>query len=650
MYSRAERKFLNPEKDQANPLLGPGCYTPSDTILITGPARQYGKNGYAPFSSLAPRVSFFEQGVSKGPPPGNYELSLSAVSKVSALFGRSKDVRFKNNNNTTPGPGAYLEVATEETELLRNAHHQKDMKSKRNIMARFGLNQAPVGIVDRASPIEERIIDEEISAVNITPMPVPVAAENGDPIINASAHTLQEKISPNSVNSSKNEMALVATNVDTANQSARIHTGSSNNTSKETPPSKRALIWKRKHIPPSIPVGQNIYGYKENPKTGDMEPRKPPNPSSLYSDPPSHLFSFVEQAKHQKKGHAFAKGSKRLVFKSLEGPGPNAYNPPTIYGIGKSSAVITMAPCKRITDEIITFSTKQGVPGPGAYQIKAPISAKLSEPRNRIRFGAGKGTCYLNPDLMKIPGPGAYFPENSLLEKPQSKKPKPFGSTTKRFQDTDYVVSQPSVGSYEVDEIDSIYQKVKKRSSAHLGQVRTVFGSVADRFQVQKVSKIPGPGAYDVQSSANPLNSAGKLVFFAGAEPMNVHAPVFGSQTNRFQDKIEDVPPPGAYNVSESFQKLNIHTTGRAGDGLLSSQSKREIFKVKERVPGPGEYEVSKGDAKDRRKNVGAFLSTETRFNDKYERLPGPGAYLDDNGTSSSLIKKTFNTTFGQTI
>lgn len=27
---------------------------------------------------------------------------------------------------------------------------------------------------------------------------------------------------------------------------------------------------------------------------------------------------------------------------------------------------------------------------PGAYQIKAPISAKLAEPRNRIRFG-GRG-------------------------------------------------------------------------------------------------------------------------------------------------------------------------------------------------------------------------------------------------------------------
>lgn len=44
MYSRAERKFLNPEKDQANPLLGPGCYTMDETVLVTG--KLFGKSGY----------------------------------------------------------------------------------------------------------------------------------------------------------------------------------------------------------------------------------------------------------------------------------------------------------------------------------------------------------------------------------------------------------------------------------------------------------------------------------------------------------------------------------------------------------------------------------------------------------------------------
>lgn len=57
--------------------------------------------------------------------------------------------------------------------------------------------------------------------------------------------------------------------------------------------------------------------------------------------------------------------------------------------------------------------------------------------------------------------------------------------------------------------------------------------------------------------------------------------------------------------------KLNIHTSGRAGGGLLSSQAKRDIFKVKESIPGPGEYNVKDvSSTTDKGKNVGAFLST----------------------------------------
>ena len=44
MYSRAQRKFLNPEKDQANPLLGPGCYTREEAVLVTG--KLFGKSGF----------------------------------------------------------------------------------------------------------------------------------------------------------------------------------------------------------------------------------------------------------------------------------------------------------------------------------------------------------------------------------------------------------------------------------------------------------------------------------------------------------------------------------------------------------------------------------------------------------------------------
>ena len=65
---------------------------------------------------------------------------------------------------------------------------------------------------------------------------------------------------------------------------------------------------------------------------------------------------------------------------------------------------------------------------------------------------------------MRIPGPGAYTPELQL-EKPHSHKPKPFGSSTRRFSDNDPKASQPAVGSYEIDEVfltiaNSIYRLI----------------------------------------------------------------------------------------------------------------------------------------------------------------------------------------------
>jgi hypothetical protein len=48
---------------------------------------------------------------------------------------------------------------------------------------------------------------------------------------------------------------------------------------------------------------------------------------------------------------------------------------------------MTLAPCKRITDEVVSDAMKKGVPGPGSYDLKAPLAQKMIEPRNRIRLG-----------------------------------------------------------------------------------------------------------------------------------------------------------------------------------------------------------------------------------------------------------------------
>lgn len=92
MYSRADRKFLNPEKDQAS-YPAPGTYLKTE--------KPSGKLGYAPFSSMAERSSYFEEQVIEGPFPGNYDMNFGLQSAVAPIFSRSK--RFNKTVGAVPG-------------------------------------------------------------------------------------------------------------------------------------------------------------------------------------------------------------------------------------------------------------------------------------------------------------------------------------------------------------------------------------------------------------------------------------------------------------------------------------------------------------------------------------------------------------------
>ncbi|KAJ2991636.1 Sperm-tail PG-rich repeat-containing protein 2 [Globomyces sp. JEL0801] len=636
MYSRSERKFLTPGNDN-NPLLGPGCYLNNEEVLVAG--KTVGNSGYAPFLSLTPRVSFFEKQVNHGPPPGNYDYSfgveLTHKMEGSALFGRSKTIRFRSAKTVVPAPDAYVIPTT--------ANRKSDQKLK-NIIKKnnaIGLNQQPI-----AREYTPAFLKEISALKDYSELEAEVIPDDDAKIV----QTLGKTIS------------LV-------NKGNNSHTP----TIKVSKPIKDTTIsWQRKYIPPSIPKGNNVYGYQEN-TDGDLEPRKPPK--LLKEDAPKHLFSFVEKAKHENKGNSFARGRNRLSFRIYDNPGPSAYE----YQQGEkylqsktkcmNPALMTLAPCKRITDEIIQSSVKKGIPGPGAYEVKDPIADNLEKPKNRIRLGGkGNSTTYINSELMKIPGPGAYFPE-ATPEKPHSRKPKPFGSSSKRFQDQYHYQKEPAVGSYDIDAINGIYNKTRKRNTVFVGQPMAAFGSISERFRPPKE---PGPAAYDkdnledknpkrksrrsagrrqaLESRIQKLALRGPGVVILGQnefESSNFHVPVFGSQASRFEERVPDLPPPGAYDVSEAFE--HIKDTGRANVvGVLASRSKREIFNVTQHTPAPDQYIPIAQDKKPAVITKAGFLSTGKRFDQKYEAIPGPGSYSREQETS--LLKKTHNVTFQSDI
>jgi hypothetical protein len=230
----------------------------------------------------------------------------------------------------------------------------------------------------------------------------------------------------------------------------------------------------------------------------------------------------------------------------------------------------------------------KGVPGPGAYSIKAPLEEKLAQPRGRITFGTSAKVSYMNPEMEKIPGPGQYF-TSSVTPRLISKQ-KPFGSTTKRFEET-REDSKPAVGYYDIK--SDMFHTVQKKSQVYMGQPVAAFGSIGDRFIFKRPEDKPGPGAYDVSSMKKQNNSISRIQKLILHGPKiqlalvdKIHAPVFGTQQNRFDDKVVDVPPPGAYEISESFQHMK--NKGHLQSGNLGN-TQRQIFRIID-TPGPGTY------------------------------------------------------------
>jgi hypothetical protein len=114
-------------------------------------------------------------------------------------------------------------------------------------------------------------------------------------------------------------------------------------------------------------------------------------------DQTNHAYSFVDESLLKNKGYRFGTGRETNKTKSEEFPSPNSYDPCSTQNKLGNPCLMTLAPCKRITDEEVSIAMRRGVPGfglfilgPGAYELKDSLEQKLTEPRNRIRLGGGK--------------------------------------------------------------------------------------------------------------------------------------------------------------------------------------------------------------------------------------------------------------------
>ncbi|KAJ3413396.1 Sperm-tail PG-rich repeat-containing protein 2 [Chytridiales sp. JEL 0842] len=692
MYSRAPRKFLTPDQDHANPNLGPGCYTADEPTLIAGKA--LGEEGYAPFSSLAPRVSIFDETSHPGPAPGAYNPPPQASFSFSqssthgaALFGKSRAPRFKKIVHKTPGPGAY---AVPET-IGRK-------ENKRNHV------DGGLGFSSKEHPLTKQpVLALSGSATSLKPRSATPTKNNSDSTKKIDVGNSDGDLDRHLLS----EAARGALTSRSLKKRVSVKKAESMEGRFIVSAGKRAkIVWKRKFVPPSIPVGNSAFGYQEN-EVGELVPRKPPKRNSDPGPAYNHVSSFVEKAKRENHGYRFAKDAKGLKFKVTDSPGPCVYDVAAAEKFlkshqetGNGPAVMTLAPCTRMTDALVADAVKKGVPGPGAYQTPPPNPNPPRLPPRRPPPAFNCSTSHTTPAPSALtttlaPGPGSYYPELSQPRKPSTLKPQPFGSTTHRFSAATHpsTLSAPAPGSYDLDSIDSLVSRVEKKVRGAQWGRQKAFGSVGERFKYNPVSRDPGPGAYEViampppppgrqklksgsrresgmmrmdvngrvmtaeESSESIAGGGGsrtvrKPTFKKGnslnpEDPTLIRVPAFGRQTPRFPTGVEngDLPPPGAYEIAEAFDTLK--RKGRLEKtSVLASKMERELFPVLPKNPGPGEYDVLIPDHKPRHQTQGAFLSSEHRFHEKREKIPGPGYYLSPE-YENSLIKKSFNISLG---
>ena len=237
MYSRAERNFLISDSSRQNPQLGPGSYTHKEP--------QFTQQGYAPFSSLAPRMSCFDDTV-HGPAPGAYDAPTAILSR-SSLFGRSKASRFDLKSDHYPGPSSYtlpssLHLKKKKSHIAAAGHQKSSIQDHpltQQPMLTFTHPNSSTEMINHpmnhVAPMDALLEEPLESHASLDPSPIQTHPSTNTAILNMGPHAFRIP----STTAAKSSHAF------------------------RSPPTKAKITWKRKHVPPSIPTFYQSFGYKE---------------------------------------------------------------------------------------------------------------------------------------------------------------------------------------------------------------------------------------------------------------------------------------------------------------------------------------------------------------------------------------------------
>ncbi|KAJ1444938.1 hypothetical protein M885DRAFT_551455 [Pelagophyceae sp. CCMP2097] len=449
-----------------------------------------------------------------------------------------------------------------------------------------------------------------------------------------------------------------------------------------------SVRWERVPTAPSIPARKQCYGYDEG-SSGELVPQRQAllgydgfghsavgpadyRPQMRHVKPATRTVDFARQC-----GHAplFEEPATPQPFANVyhSDPAPQRQprqepgvlakgsvgfdlsgGAPTRDGAPRESSCFTAVkrPDANVAD----------APGPGSYEITRPPEHAASAVQRS--FGSHARRFDADVQTTSGPGPGSYdvvkvdsrdlaWARRALRRskflgpnRARSDGGIGFDSTSTRFDpEAAKAAALVGPGSYEQP---GLAQIARQRLTSRTG----AFGTSTSRFLKKTEAALPGPGDYS--STASPRIDASKSgrpfqgpALFARRTARPLHkenlSSSFASETGRTRERDSAGPPPGAYEVQESWHAAKGVAKLSSGPQLRFAQ---ELGTTSDNV-GPGTYSLASG--RDRRPRKCAMAAASTRFGgagfgvDKQSLdRPGPGSY-DYEMPHGNLLKPTYN-------
>ncbi|XP_076823381.1 sperm-tail PG-rich repeat-containing protein 2-like [Clavelina lepadiformis] len=420
--------------------------------------------------------------------------------------------------------------------------------------------------------------------------------------------------------------------------------------------------YQRKPDAPSIPSPGQAYGYEET-DDGTLRKQAPP-PTDESMGPAYYKANFTPTATTTKyKGiHFGSLRADRIKFGGIDGPGPGQYEPYKPKPVNDIASLINPdgkvfeSRLPRYHEIVVQEEEKRAVPGPGKYEINgqftkktAPVNVEGLEVEHPPFLTQAKRFS----DSKRItPAPGSYNdPRNALeaLKKVTGMKRSPFGQTAVRFQPSGKGKAVPGPGHYNIFNTGMAQESLKRAylESTRHGPFGTTSARIMPIIQKHEVA-LPGPSHYQPKGTEERYKKQMTSTFASLTDRLT--APV--AQT------LQDNPPPGSYEVADSFKRSQQKRGTQAPRTKEAMKRNRAFLTASDRFapprdvvrsdpekdnPGPGAYKQEMANEKVK---LALMVTKDDRFKQvKIDEVPGPGTYELSPLIANTLLKGTFNAT-----